>query len=120
MSVKLAAQYNPNDFIFDHPLHKIRICKFYEHSKLYNDATGTLCKKIERPNNNISGQGIARSIAGEVNLKSYIDKSFSIVSMKSNSTLKTFIRVDYSHVMKFVSNWSCFKGSNIDVKKFYL
>lgn len=149
------------------------------YSKLYIDATGTLCKKIERPNNNISGNiflyqgvihtgsqsgqipitqmlsechninqinywlsdwmryaklpniiicdhslallgGISRSIAGEVNLKTYMDKSFSIVSMKSNSTLKTFIRVDYAHVMKFVSNWSCFKGTNIDVKKFYL
>lgn len=148
-------------------------------SKLYIDATGTLCKKIERPNNNISGHiflyqgvihtgtrsgqipitqmlsechninqinywlsdwiryakipniiicdhslallgGVSRSIAGEVSLKSYMDKSFSIVSMKSNYTLKTFIRVDYAHVMKFVSNWSCFKGTNIDVKKFYL
>lgn len=150
-----------------------------KHSKLYIDATGTLCKKIKRPNNNISGHiflyqgvihtgsksgqihvtqmlsechninqinywlsdwiryakitniiicdhslallgGISRFIAGEVNLKSYMDKSFSIVSMKSNFTLKTFFRVDYAHVMKFVSNWSCFKGTNIVVKKFYL
>lgn len=49
-----------------------------------------------------------------------MDKSFPFVSMKSNSTFQTFIPVVYAHIMTFVSNWSCFKGTNIDVKKFYL
>uniref|UniRef100_A0A2S2QSI1 NOF-FB transposable element protein n=1 Tax=Sipha flava TaxID=143950 RepID=A0A2S2QSI1_9HEMI len=148
-------------------------------SILLIDATGTLCKTIERPYNNVSshiflyqgviqtglpsGQlpvtqmlsechninqinywlsdwmtsaktpkivicdhslallgGIARSIAGEVNLKSYMDKAFSIITMQSAITLKTFIRVDYAHVMKFVSNWKCFKDSKANVKRFYL
>lgn len=64
--------------------------------------------------------GIARFIAGEVDLKSFIDKSFSIISVQSTVTLKTYIRVDYVQVMKFTSNWNCVKESILDVKKFYL
>ncbi|KAF0705693.1 Uncharacterized protein FWK35_00027798, partial [Aphis craccivora] len=45
---------------------------------------------------------IARSLAGEINLKTYMDKLFSVVMFQSNLNLKTFIRIDYAHVMKFL------------------
>jgi len=63
---------------------------------------------------------IARSLAGELNLKTYMDKLFSVVMFQSNLNLKTFIRIDYAHVMKFLSNWKCFIGKETVVKKFYL
>lgn len=148
-------------------------------SKLYIDATGSICQRIERPNKNksshiflyqgvihsgtIIGQlpvtqmlsechninqithwlsewsanikipkiivcdhsmallgAIARSLAGEITLKSYMDKLFSVATFQSNMNVKTFIRIDYAHVMKFLSNWKCFNGKEKTVKKFYL
>jgi len=63
---------------------------------------------------------IARSLTGEINLKTYMDKLFSVVMFQSNLNLKTFIRIDYAHVMKLLSNWKCFIGKETTVKKFYL
>lgn len=62
---------------------------------------------------------IVRSLAGEINLKIYMDKLFSVATMALKIDLKTFIRIDYAHIMKFVSNWKCFIGKETTIKKFY-
>lgn len=151
-----------------------------KNGKLFIDATGGLCNKIARPNNNLSGHiflyvgvihlgrtngqlpvtqmlsechninqitfwltewkqsvnttpqtvvcdhslallgAIARAIAGEANLTSYMQQSFSAVERTAKPNLNTFIRVDYAHLMKFVSKWNCFRDKPGPVKKFYL
>lgn len=148
-------------------------------TKLFIDATGTLCNKLKRPSGNSNhiflyaavinmgtadGQipvsqmlsesqtmnqitfwltewvgacadkipktvvcdhslallgAVARSIAGEVNLSSYIQKELQAIQTKTVPNLKTYIRIDYPHVMKFISCWKCFRDKPI-TKRFYL
>lgn len=67
---------------------------------------------------------IARSIAKEASLSDYINKSFQIITISQLSHQKpelgTYIRVDYAHLMKFVSRWDCFKNKPPQFKRFYL
>lgn len=144
-------------------------------TKLCIDATGTVCKKILRPDERYSGNlylymgtvhlesssgqipvtqmiseshnisqitfwlsewmksvkapsavicdhslallgATAKAVAEESNLSTYIEKCFNAITRNSPENLKTYIRVDYAHLMKFVSQWNCFRNKPDSIK----